>query len=213
MVKVSILIFLSILIFSCQGNNRDVDLKTKNQKLKNDFKEVIIKSKVLLTKRFSDIEIKDFFKLNTEQTYLWCYDKKISIKDSIFNAPSFYRITNDFLYRNEIQESIEIDFDSLKKVKDFNSDLLLGLHHFVDKKLKISRNDALKIAAKYEINGDNVNIFFKTYRYPLSSPKYKSKNYILCYWHISKECNNCNIIQIDAMSGKVFSEAKYQYIH
>ena len=47
----------------------------------------------------------------------------------------------------------------------------------------------------------------------MSSPKYKSKNYILYYWHISKECDNCNIVEIDAMSGKVFFEGKYNYIH
>lgn len=211
--KASIVVFLSFFIFSCQGNMKEIDLKTKSQEIKKDFNIVNLKSKTLLFEHFSDEEIENYFKLNEDQTYLRCNDKKFTIKDSIFSTPSFYRITYDFIYKNEIQESIEVDFDSLKKVKDFDRDLLLGFRKFADKKLKISRNDALKMAAKYEINGDNVNIYFKTYRYPMSSPKYKSKNYILYYWHISKECNNCNVIQIDAISGKVFFEGKYNYIH
>ncbi len=211
--KASIILFLSFFIFSCQGNKQNIDLKTKSQEIKNDFNIVNLKSKTLLLEHFSDEEFEKYFKLNEEQTYLRCNDKKFTTKDSIFGTPGFYRITYDFIYKNEIQESIDIDFDSLKKIKDYNRDLLLGFRKFADNKLKISRNDALKIAAKYEINGDNVNIYFKAYRYPMSSPKYKSKNYILYYWHISKECNNCNVIQIDAISGKVIFKSKYEYIY
>jgi hypothetical protein len=200
-------------MFSCEGNKQDIDLKTKRREIKKDFNIVNLKSKTLLLEYFSNEEFENYFKLNEVETCLMCNDKKFTTKDSIFGTPSFYRMTYDFIYRDEIQESIDIDFDSLKKVKDFNRDLLLGFRQFIDNKLKISRNDALKMAAKYEINGKDIIIYFKTYRYPISSPKYKSKESILYYWHISKECDNCNIIQIDAISGKVFSEGKYKYIH
>ena len=109
------LVFLSILMFSCQGNIRSIDLKTKSQEIKKDFNIVNLKSKTLLLEHFSNEEFENYFKLNDEQTYLSCNDKAFTIKDSIFGTPGFYRMTYDFIYRNEIQESIDIDFDSLKK--------------------------------------------------------------------------------------------------
>ena len=200
-------------MISCQGNKQDIDLKTKSPEIKIDFNIVNLKSKTLLLEHFSNEEFENYFKLNEEQTYLRCNNKEFTTKDSIFGTPGFYRMSYDFIFMNEIQESIDIDFDSLKKVRDFNRDLLLGFRQFADNRLKISRGEALKMAAKYQINGKDVIIYFKTYRYPTSSPKYKSKDSILYFWHISKECDNCNIVEIDAKSGKVFFEGKYNYIH
>ena len=77
--------------------------------------------------------------------------------------------------------------------------------------INISKDDALEIAKRYNIYGDSVEIYFKTYIYPKTSLSYKKGKRKLLYWHVSKECNGCGIIQIDAESGKVFSIGKYEY--
>lgn len=77
--------------------------------------------------------------------------------------------------------------------------------------LKINKSEALAIAKKYDISGENVEIYFKTYAYPQNSLKFKSGIKTLYYWTISKKCNHCNIIQIDAITGKVFTTGKYNY--
>ena len=91
-------------------------------------------------------------------------------------------------------------FMSCKENKETNSKLL-----------KIDKLAALEIAKKYSIMGEDVEIEFQSYNYPKSSLKFKSGIKTLYYWQVSKKCNNCNIIQIDAETGKVFSEGKYKY--
>ncbi len=79
--------------------------------------------------------------------------------------------------------------------------------------IKVTKREALEIAKRYDISGDNVVIFFKTYIYPKTSLAYKKGMRRLFYWSVSKECNHCSIIQIDAITGKVFSEGRYGYIY
>jgi hypothetical protein len=79
------------------------------------------------------------------------------------------------------------------------------------KELNISKNEALEIAKRYNISGDSIVIYFKTYIYPKSSLAYKNGKRKLLFWHVSKECNDCGMIQIDAESGNVFSVGKYDY--
>jgi hypothetical protein len=78
-------------------------------------------------------------------------------------------------------------------------------------KINISKNEALEIAKQYEISGDSIEIYFDTYIYPKSSLAYKKGKRKLMYWHVSKKCNKCGIIQIDAESGNVFTVGKYKY--
>lgn len=75
----------------------------------------------------------------------------------------------------------------------------------------ISKIEALEIAKKHNISGDSVEIYFKTYIYPKNSLGYKKGKRKLLYWHVSKKCNQCAIIQIDAQSGNVFTIGKYYY--
>jgi hypothetical protein len=77
--------------------------------------------------------------------------------------------------------------------------------------IKISKSEALEMAKHYEIAGDSVEIYFKIYIYPKNSLAYQKGKRKLYYWHVSKECNNCGWIEIDAESGNVFSVGKYDY--
>lgn len=79
--------------------------------------------------------------------------------------------------------------------------------------LTISKSEALEIAKKYNLSGASVAISFNTYIYPKSSLAYKKGKRKLSYWEVSKNCNHCSIIQIDALTGKVFFESKYEYIY
>jgi len=79
--------------------------------------------------------------------------------------------------------------------------------------IKITESQALKIAKRYGISGDNVEIFFKTYNYSKSSLGYQKGKRKLYYWDVSKKCNHCPFIQIDAVTGNVFSEGKYNYTY
>lgn len=77
--------------------------------------------------------------------------------------------------------------------------------------IKITESQALKIAKRYGISGDNVEIFFKTYIYSKTSLGYQQGKRKLYYWDVSKKCNHCPFIQIDAVTGNVFTEGKYKY--
>lgn len=77
--------------------------------------------------------------------------------------------------------------------------------------IKISKSEALEMAKRYDIAGDSVEIYFKIYIYPKSSLAYQKGKRKLYYWHVSKECNNCGWIEIDAKSGNIFSVGKYDY--
>lgn len=79
--------------------------------------------------------------------------------------------------------------------------------------IKISKEEALKIAKRYDISGDSVEIFFQTYIYPKTSIAYKNGKRKLGYWQIQKKCDGCAIIQVNAESGNVFMTGKYNYIH
>ncbi|WP_343614401.1 hypothetical protein [Flavobacterium sp.] len=79
--------------------------------------------------------------------------------------------------------------------------------------IKITESQALKIAKRYGISGDKVLIYFNTYTYSKTSLGYKNGKRKLYYWNVSKECNHCPMIQIDAVTGNVFSEGKYDYVH
>lgn len=76
-----------------------------------------------------------------------------------------------------------------------------------------SKEQALKIAQRYDIYGDSVEINFETYIYPTTSIAYKKGKRKLIYWHIQKKCNNCGLMQVDAKSGNVFTVGKYNYVH
>nr|WP_315234013.1 hypothetical protein [uncultured Flavobacterium sp.] len=78
-------------------------------------------------------------------------------------------------------------------------------------KINISKDEALEIAKRYDISGDSIQIDFKTYIYSKSSLAYKKGKRKLLYWDVSKQCNTCGIIQIDAESGNVFTIGKYKY--
>ena len=78
------------------------------------------------------------------------------------------------------------------------------------KEFFISKREALEIAKKYNTSGDSVNIYFKTYIYPKNSLDYKKGKRKLLYWHVSKKCDHCAIIQIDAENGNVFTIGKYK---
>ncbi|TDP01558.1 hypothetical protein [Flavobacterium sp. 245] len=82
-----------------------------------------------------------------------------------------------------------------------------------ENKIKITESQALKIAERYGITGDSVDIFFKTYSYSKTSLGYKKGKRKLYYWDISKKCNHCPFIQIDAITGNVFSEGNYNYVY
>lgn len=82
-----------------------------------------------------------------------------------------------------------------------------------DNNIKISKNQALEIAKRYDISGENVEIFFATYTYSKTSLGYKKGKRKLFYWDVSKKCNHCSSIQIDAVTGKVFFESKYTYVY
>ena len=79
--------------------------------------------------------------------------------------------------------------------------------------INISKSEALEIAKKYDLSGDSVEISFNTYVYRKTSLAYKKGKRKLSYWEVSKNCNHCSIIQIDALTGKVFFESKYEYIY
>jgi len=79
--------------------------------------------------------------------------------------------------------------------------------------IKITKSQALEIAKRYDVSGDNVEIFFKTYHYSKTSLGYQEGKRKLYYWDVSKKCNHCPFIQIDAVTGNVFSEGKYNYVH
>lgn len=79
--------------------------------------------------------------------------------------------------------------------------------------INISKSEALEIAKRYDISGNNVEIFFNTYIYSKSSLGYKEGKRKLFYWNVSKKCNHCSCIQIDAVTGKVFFESKYTYVY
>lgn len=79
--------------------------------------------------------------------------------------------------------------------------------------INVSKQEALKIAQRYNISGDGVEISFQTYIYPKSSLAYKKGKRKLFYWKIEKKCNDCRIIQVDAESGKVFTTGKYKYTY
>lgn len=79
--------------------------------------------------------------------------------------------------------------------------------------IKVSKSEALQIAKRYDLSGDSLKISFKTYVYGKTTLAYNNGKRKLFYWEISKDCNHCSIIQIDAVTGKVFFESKYEYIH
>ncbi|KRB56933.1 hypothetical protein [Flavobacterium sp. Root186] len=79
--------------------------------------------------------------------------------------------------------------------------------------IKITESQALEIAKRYGISGDNLEIFFNTYTYSKTSLGYQRGKRKLFYWDVSKKCNNCSAIQIDAVTGNVFSEIKYKYVY
>lgn len=79
--------------------------------------------------------------------------------------------------------------------------------------IKITESQALEIAKQYGVSGDNVEIFFKTYDYSKTSLGYQEGKRKLYYWDVSKKCNHCPFIQIDAVTGNVFFEGKYDYVH
>ncbi|MFD2938773.1 hypothetical protein [Flavobacterium notoginsengisoli] len=79
--------------------------------------------------------------------------------------------------------------------------------------IKITEKQALHIAKRYGIYGQNVEIFFKTYTYSKTSLGYQKGKRKLYYWDVSKKCNHCPFIQIDAITGNVFSEGKYNYVY
>lgn len=79
--------------------------------------------------------------------------------------------------------------------------------------IKITESQALKIAKRYGISGDNVEIFFKTYIYSKTSLGYQQGKRKLYYWDVSKKCNHCPCIQIDAVTGNVFFESEYTYVY
>lgn len=79
--------------------------------------------------------------------------------------------------------------------------------------IKITESQALKIAKRHGISGENVVIFFNTYSYSKTSLDYQQGKRKLYYWDVSKKCNHCPFIQIDAVTGNVFTEGKYNYVY
>ncbi|SFD62100.1 hypothetical protein [Flavobacterium phragmitis] len=79
--------------------------------------------------------------------------------------------------------------------------------------VKITEKQALQIAKRYGITGDSIEISFQTYIYAKSTLGYQKGKRKLYYWDISKKCNQCPFIQIDAVTGNVFSEGKYTYVY
>ena len=79
--------------------------------------------------------------------------------------------------------------------------------------IKITEKEALQIAKRYGISGDNVEIYFQTYIYGKGTLGYEKGKRKLFYWDVSKKCNHCPMIQIDAVTGKVFSEGRYKYVY
>jgi hypothetical protein len=79
--------------------------------------------------------------------------------------------------------------------------------------INISKSEALEIAKKYDLSGDSVKISFNTYVYYKTSLAYKKGKRKLFYWEVSKDCNHCSIIQIDAVTGKVIFESKNVYVY
>ncbi|MWB94199.1 hypothetical protein GON26_07480 [Flavobacterium sp. GA093] len=206
-------LIIMIMFISCKKSATEFEFKTKDRNILNNVSLLNQKCEELFLKSFSEKEFEKYFKLNSKETYLRCGENKFRLNDSVNCKPNFYRISYDFSFENNFQETIEIDFDSLNRQININTDLLKGLRRFADNKIKINRQTALEIARKYEISGENINIFFKIYKYPKSSPKYKSKNSILYYWEITKECNHCNSISVDAESGNVFEERISEYVY
>ncbi|MDQ8013051.1 MAG: hypothetical protein REI96_11420 [Flavobacterium nitrogenifigens] len=79
--------------------------------------------------------------------------------------------------------------------------------------IKVTQSQALEIAKRYDISGENVEISFKTYYYSKTSLGYQKGKRKLYYWDISKKCNHCSFIQIDAVTGNVFSEGRFTYVY
>ncbi len=77
--------------------------------------------------------------------------------------------------------------------------------------INISKTDALEIAKRYGIYGDSVEIYFKKEVYLKNSLEYKLGYRELLFWRVQENCNHCGIIQIDAISGKVIFQGKYDY--
>ena len=81
----------------------------------------------------------------------------------------------------------------------------------IDGDLNISKDQALEIAKDYNIYGKNVQIYLETYFYPINGKEYKKGKRKQYLWKVSKKCNHCAIIQIDATTGKIISVGKYNY--
>ena len=205
------IILLSSLI--CCNKRENVLLKTKNKIVLSNFNVVIKKSEVVICKALSARKFSNHFKINTIESYVRCDEKLVSITDSISCEPNFYRICYDFEVNGQVQQTIVFDFDSKLKLIDYDQFLLSGFDKFINGDLKISKEDALKQAAAHDINGNNVEINFKTYRYSKNSPKYIKGNSTLYYWEVKKDCNHCKIILIDAKTGKIFQKGTTEYVY
>lgn len=204
---------LFIIFISCSRNSNEIKFNTKDQNITTEVNLINKKCKDFFLQNFSEKEFEKYFKLNSKETIVFCGENKFSLNDSINCQPNFYRIAYDFNIDNNFQETIEIEFDSLIKQENVDSDLLIGLRRIADNTIKINRQKALEIARQNEISEKNRTIYFKIYKYPKSSPKFKSKNPILYYWEIKNDCNNCNSISIDAETGNVFSEGKTVHVY
>lgn len=79
--------------------------------------------------------------------------------------------------------------------------------------IQITESQALQIAKRYGISGENVEIYFDTYTYAKTTLGYQKGKRKLYYWYVSKKCNHCPYIQIDAVTGNVFFEGKYTYVY
>lgn len=214
-------IFLFILfsiLFGCKTNIKKfekINLITKDTTIQNNFNKILDKTQMLIEMKFTKDEFYKYFSLNKRATGFEYEYVVYHLKDTLSNKPITYQVFYDFNINLDTISTFRADYDSAVNLISYDFEKLQAFRLFADHKLKIGRKEAIKIAQKNGIYGEDSHIIFRAsiknvadsvvQAADMNDSNNKNEMFI---WEMQKYCEGCNYLIIDAKDGKLIGKGK-----
>ncbi|MCA6438515.1 MAG: hypothetical protein ACRCSM_06395 [Sediminibacterium sp.] len=200
----SFLITLCLVGCSTDGQQKhattSIKLRTANKQLQSNFDSCLHLTLQLLRTKVTDKEFYAYFSFDIRATGFEYGNVVLSVKDTLTQMPNSYQIFYDFLHKGDTLSLFRADFDSSLKVIDYRNFHLTAFRQFIDKKLTITRTNAIEIAVKNGMKRKDLDPILNC-----SVDKF--------FWECKNDCDGCLYLDIDANTGNIIEQGKvvYQY--
>ena len=132
--------------------------------------------------------------------------------DSISFVPQRYNLNYKVYDGNSYVDYFYLEADSLGFVKELPTnhylyDVLIGYKLLLNKTFLISKLKAIDIGKNYGIEGNSLYAKLINNRNEVLSADYEGEKVISYYWEVSvKDCEKCDVIHIDPITGKIIAK-------